>query len=135
MKMQTAILALMAENEKFKFVSVRFPTSDRGYTYKTMLDLVEGDKVLVDTASGMQIVTVREVLDISDVDLEANYEYKWVVQKVDFTEFEQYKQMEDDLLKYLRKKQRAHAVKAVTAGLFEDATEEEKATVKALVRL
>lgn len=131
MKMSTAVQYVLAENEKFKFVACTFDTSSTRYTYKTTLDVEVGDILLVETNAGLAKVVVRDILDITDVDLDA-YEYKWVVQKVDFTYFEQCKEAEAAVLKVLREKQRRHVAKQAVDGLL---TDDEHEQVKALVRL
>ena len=59
----------------------------RKYSYKTSLDLEVGDIVLVDSPSnGIVAVTVRSVNDTLSPNKEAT---KWIIQKVDFSEWEE----------------------------------------------
>jgi len=56
------------------------------YTYKALLsdNLQEGDCVVVDSPSrGLTLVTVVAVHSTPKIDLDAPFTYKWIVQKVD----------------------------------------------------
>ena len=131
MKISEAAQYLLAENEDFKFAACTFQGASVRYTYKTLLDVEVGDFVLVDTASGVQIVVVRDVLQIEDVDAGA-YEYKWIIGKVDWTHMKECEAMEEAVLKKLRAAQRKHiANQALTTML----TDEDADEVKKLVRL
>ena len=134
MKIHTVLQAMQAENTAFKFVGIKFPTSSQTYHYKTILDLAVGDNVVVDTPSGMQVVRVYEVLTADQVDLSA-YTYKWVVQKVDVTQYNELLDKETQLLNLIRAKQREHAAKAALNAFIGDTDEATQQQVKALVRL
>ncbi len=124
--------AMLTKNEQFKFVSCTFQTSAKEYTYKTLLDVNAGDTVLVDTASGLQIVRVQRVLEVDEVDL-AEYDYKWVVQIINLDHFTAVKEMEEKLKQDIRNKIRNKIADNALAQLYDGAEGVEQ--VKKLVRL
>lgn len=124
--------AMLTKNEQFKFVSCTFQTSAKEYTYKTLLDVKAGDTVLVDTASGLQIVRVQKVLEVDEVDL-SEYDYKWVVQVIDLSHFLAVKEMEQKLQQDVRNKIRNKIADSALAQLYDGEAGSEQ--VKRLVRL
>lgn len=80
------VVALM--DESANTVKVVFPegNNSKRYTFLTDQPFEVGDHAVVEswyTSSGMAIVEVVEVDDVPDIDPEANYEYRWLVQRVD----------------------------------------------------
>lgn len=63
--------------------------SAQGYIYKVPLawDLQVDDELIVDTSAGLIMTTVVRVDDVPEIDVDANFDYKWAVQKVDRTEY------------------------------------------------
>ena len=64
----------------------------RGYTYKVpkSWDIKEGDTLIVLTErNGLSFVHVVSVDDMPDIDVDADFHYRWAVQKVDLTEFQE----------------------------------------------
>lgn len=64
----------------------------RGYTYKVpkAWDIKEGDTLIVLTErAGLAFVHVVSVDDMPDIDVDADFHYRWAVQKVDLTEFQE----------------------------------------------
>lgn len=62
------------------------PTNAAVYTYKVppKLKLEAGDLVIVQVRKdGLEIGKVREVHDVAMIDPEADFEYRWIVQKLD----------------------------------------------------
>lgn len=65
--------------------------TEKTYTYKCPddIELELGDKVLVDSPrNGLCIATVVRKDDFADIDLNADFTYKWIVQKVDRTRYD-----------------------------------------------
>ena len=121
--MQAVNLLLKEHLEGFKFVSVVFnvkqPTNQQKvYTYKTNLNLVADDLVVVQTHDG-KFETVR-VVDI-DVIPSGDYEYKWIVAKLDLIPFETVKEVEAEVKLILqdneREKQEKERAKALKKEL------------------
>ena len=76
--------------ENFYTVGVSFKNSGKVYTYKAAKDIkleVE-DCVIVQTVYGFEIVDVVRVdEDASGIDLSLNCKYKFIVQKIDLTQY------------------------------------------------
>ena len=98
--------------EKVRVVSVRFPTSNKSYFYKTKdSSIFPGDYVVLETPySGISAVQVDHVGTPREFELSIQLlgSCKWVVQKVYFTEYLQNKvneeQVQKDLLKSIEAK-------------------------------
>lgn len=69
------------------YVRVAFPGGNRLYTYRTHEPLNKMDQVVVMAPRGLDIVTVHSMIDVEKVDLNVSFEYKWIVQKIDMTEY------------------------------------------------
>lgn len=58
------------------------------YTYKAPLGLIEGDQVVVEMPGGhMRVLDVVKVDETPQIDVDSDIDYKWVVQKVDKTQY------------------------------------------------
>lgn len=87
---------------------------NKTWTFKVPLawDIKAGDIAVVksNNGHGLSFVHVVSVDAIPDIDIDANFEYKWLVQKVDTTEFdalvEKEKTFGDTMLEIERVKQR-----------------------------
>lgn len=72
----------------FKTVGCMFSGSGKLYTYKTRLDLVKGDKVVVDVNGEFKVVEVGAVHSTPQIDPKAAKGfYKWIVSKVDLEHY------------------------------------------------
>lgn len=114
------IPALLMDN--VTTVGVEFTESFKTYTFKTNLDLEVGDWILVPSKnSGYEpkIVKVTEVHD--EPILHDQYEYKWVISKVDFDNYYDLIDQEKKIAEYLAqaeaKRVRATALDVVAAHL------------------
>jgi hypothetical protein len=132
--LNNAVLAMLADNEKFKFVSVTFPASTKLYHYKTNLLLQAGDTVLVNTQTGLKAAEAVELIDYLDMATTDSMEYKWIVQLVDTTEYDKVVAVELELVKALRTHQRKRMKEQATAALFESLGEAAD-EIKKLIRL
>lgn len=96
---------LLAQNKDFKFVGVNFTSfyndhsqalkTGKTYHYKTTEDFEIGDNAVVDVQGELKIVRVVELdclLSLSD-----NISYKWIVSKVDKTEYSRCQEVEKEL--------------------------------------
>lgn len=130
--------AILALNEKFRFIKVQFANSAKTYTYKTIDDSIEvGDKVLVDSPSqGMVVVTVAEVCKAHEVDLnEQRFKYKWIVQKIDLLAYETLCKAEEAVEQRVAKAKIAKTQVCIQDELRQLMTDEEIADTVRLVRL
>lgn len=86
-----------------KIVSVKFEEYGKAYCYLTDLDLVVGDKAIVESPSGFAVVNV---IDVDCQNIKAS---KWIVDKVDFTAYDERKARQErlhDLKKSMDKKRK-----------------------------
>jgi len=96
---------LLAQNKNFKFIGVNFTTfysdstkplkAGKTYYYKTTEDFEIGDDAVVDVHGELKIVRITE-LDCM-LDINTNIKYKWIVSKVDKTEYERCQEVEKEL--------------------------------------
>lgn len=93
--------------KEFKTVGVQFDGTGRYYTYKTLLHLAIGDKVVVDVNGVYKVVDVVEVHSKPKIDPKATFAYKWIVSKVDL-----------DGYKYIKKLDAKPLVKKPIGGFF-----------------
>lgn len=117
-----AILA--SENTAFKFVKVAFsdyPTNNsKLHTYKTTLEVEEGDSVIVNTPSeGFKVVKVHEVLDITEVEQNPGFSYKWVVDRINVKNYEKCVDAEKSMAKEIRAAMQAKRLKELQDQMAE----------------
>lgn len=74
--------------QAINYVAVAFPEGNRLYTYRTTQVFEPKDLLVVPSPRGPQLVRVHHMLPIEKVKLDVPFEYKWVIQKVDFTEYD-----------------------------------------------
>ncbi len=72
----------------FKTVSVQYPTSLVNYTFMTDEECKVGDKAVVFTNGRWNVVTIMEIHD--GPQLKENYNYTWLVQIVDRTNYDKH---------------------------------------------
>ena len=73
----------------FLVVAVQFDNYPKTYHYKTMFENVEvGHKLVVDSPSGLSVVTVTDVLPERGVEISTKYELKWIVDTVNLSFYE-----------------------------------------------
>ena len=134
-QLSNAVMAVLAQDSKFCFVSVTFAGSTKKYLYKTSIqNLQPGDVCLVETTPGVyKSVTVEETHDYLDVELEESVSYKWIVNVVDTTEYDRIVAMEEDISKTLRNAQRRRMREQAASALINEFGSD--VDIKALVRL
>jgi len=129
--------AIFASNPSFCFLQCAFANSARLYTYKALGEFAEGDKVLVDSPSqGLVVVSVVKVLKPTQVDLQpTQFEYKWVVQKVDFTHFNSLVELEAEMRAKITKTKIEKEQQKLIEQLHDTLPEEQVQELTKLVRL
>lgn len=95
------------------------------YTYKCAdLTIKAGELAIVHVAGGFKLVTVMVVDKEPQIDLDADFTYQWIVQKVDTTTYDKLNESEAKFNKALveveKVSQRDLLMKKVTEGLPED---------------
>jgi hypothetical protein len=106
---QRHLLALIQNG--YTTVQVRFDNTPKTYTYKARGHIEVGDCVIVDTPrNGLTLAHVVGVDKLPRIDIDADFTYKWIVQRVDRTEYdrtmEQEKAFMDTLQEIERVRQR-----------------------------
>lgn len=103
-----------------------YDRGERAYVYKVpkAWNVAVDDQLIVLTSqSGLSIVTVVHVDLEPDIDIDANHDYKWAVQKIDLTEFrdltEREKAFKDQMTQIERVKQRESLVNSFRDSLPE----------------
>jgi len=89
-EMQNHMVELLLEN--FYTIGIRFNNSAKVYTYKVAKDielLADEDQVIVATTSGFEIVNVTRVDEGMNIDLSSDIKYKFIVQKLDRTQYDE----------------------------------------------
>lgn len=137
------LMAMLTEN--LKTVAVQFKdyegeATGGHYTYKTDLELTVGDEVIVKSPStGFTVAVVSEVHNFAELDETAEYEYKWVVQKVDAEGYKARLEEEDKVAKELAviqgKAKRSKVIANLKTALGLGEGEESKELDELLTRL
>jgi hypothetical protein len=128
-------LLIADANPALTFLKVTFPGSNKQYTYKTIEDIKEGDSAVVDAPSGLTVVNVVEAIPAVEYDMNFGFPVKWVVQKIDCTNYERCVQMERQVRKQLSVLQQVKQRKEFILGLEQELGKDGIDAVKKLVRL
>jgi hypothetical protein len=97
-------------------VRVKYDKNGVLYTFKVLRDLIlePGDLVLIESTRGFfRTVEVVSVDKNPDIDYEAPFEYKWIVSKVDLSDYQNIKQREQQILdkiEFLKRQQKQQSV-------------------------
>lgn len=128
---------LLAQNEHFNLVKVAFKNGQRLYTYKSLIpDLEAGDTVIVESPSeGLVTVVVHSVHKLHELALKADIHYKWIVQKVDLTEYERVQSAEAEAQKVINNAQTKKLHEEMRENLKDQLGADTLETVTKLVRL
>lgn len=135
--MTNEINMLLAQNPNFKFVKVLFsPNATKLYTYKMLEDVEIGQQVIVDTPdNGLIVVKVEQILKLHELDLNPHYAYKWVVQVIDTTKYDEYREKENEVKKVINEAKTAALVETMQNDLQARIGDAAFDSVQKLVRL
>lgn len=128
---------ILTENEDFKFVEVVFSpyTGLNTYTYKTLrTDLEVDDLVVVPTNKFHQVAKIKGFIDPLDITLQ-DFKYKWIIQKVDTTDYDKCVEMEDAVNAKLTAATRRAKAEELKRQVTEQLTAEERSETTKLLRL
>lgn len=97
----------------------------RLYTYKVKLsdNPKVGQTAIVMVARGLVMVTIVEVHDVPKIDLDAKFDYKWLVQLVDLGQYNALLQSEENfklMLQSIERKKQVAAIKAEVLDMYKD---------------
>jgi len=129
-------LFLATQNRDFKIVVVTFPGSPKPYHYKTLEANINAcDLVVVEAPGGFKIVEVLEVLNPLETEFSSRYQLKWLVCKVDTTNYDKCVEMEKEATKALNQLKYAKRSEEVVEQLNERLGKAGVDIVTKLVRL
>lgn len=108
------LLALLQSG--YTTIEVMFPVTDssklpKAYTYKARLEdnIQKGDHVVVDSPSkGLTVVEVVNVHKTPNIDLDAPFTYKWIVQKINRAAYDDTLAKEAEFLETMMEVERVH---------------------------
>lgn len=81
-------------------------TGTKCYTFKTLEDFEVGDfAIVMNTRNEPEVVRIKELHDVPQIDLSAPYAYKWLVSKVNLEAYEQQLKKDNELTDHIRKMQ------------------------------
>lgn len=121
--------------------SVKGVVSSNTFTYKApkAFNLATGDKVIVDSpTNGLTVVTVVNVHQYGDINIDAPFDYKWIVQKVDTSGYHERLNREKEFMDALRDAEvlrRRQMAKKIFVESLGEGTEARKAFEDALFKL
>lgn len=130
---------LLSANKSLKFVKAVFwPNIVSQYTYKTYLDFEADDFAVVQVKNEYKVVRIVSVSSfdeiVHDIDY-SKYSIKWIVQRIDFEEFDASVEAEASLLTELKKAKNEAERKAVINSLVEELGQSAVKKLTKLVRL
>lgn len=116
--------SLLSESKDLKFVKAVFwPNTVSSYTYKTCLDVAVDDFAVVKVKNEYKVVRIVSVHAFEEVmhtiDYNA-YSIKWLVQRVDFSEFDHCVQNEAEIVEELKKAKSSAERKTLIKELKEE---------------
>lgn len=128
---------LLAQNEAFRFVQVTFPGSpNKPYTYKTLTPFEPGDTAVVHTPSdGFKCVEVQKVLQLHELETSQHIKYKWIVQKVETTNYNELVDKENEAQALLNTSKTKKLVDELREDLVDRIGEDQVAELQKLTRL
>lgn len=85
MNTNAILVALLQAQRGMTTANVRISGSKDKYTYKVQpgMQLKPKDRVVVQCGATQKVAEVVEVHTTAQIDPEANFEYKWIIQKID----------------------------------------------------
>lgn len=128
MKTQNIAALLM---DGLKTIGVKFPDSNKIYTYKTLDNYEVGDYAIVCAHNTvLKIVDVAEVHTVPQIDPESSLKFQWIVQRIDFDNYKKLQEREDEFNNHLlilqQKTVKANAKALLSEALGLDSNEVEK---------
>lgn len=119
--------------QDFNTVGVRFTDSNKEYTYKTNDTFELGDSAVVCPNGILKIVRISRVDETPQIDFGSNVEYKWIVQKIDTTNYANITDQEERMAVELRKSIANKKRNEVKAALIEQIGAEGEAELLSII--
>ena len=104
------------------------------YNYVTHLQVAVGDYVCVEAAGQHKVVEVVHVDDGVKIEPSAEYELRWVIAKVDFSEHEANMQRNDQILQVVAEAYQANLRRSFAQQILSGVSDEQRASLTALLK-
>lgn len=95
------LVSLLQATKGVNTVKVKFSGGGAAYTYKTLDHHRAGDFVVVEAREAYGIAKVIEMDEVPDINPDADFDLKWVVQTVDSTRIDAIKEEEQILARQI----------------------------------
>lgn len=118
-----ALVSLLQATKGVMTVKVKFSDGGAGYTYKTLTEHKPGDFVVVEAKSAYSIAKVIAMDEVPDINPDADFELKWVVQPVDTARIDEIRAEEQRLARQISLTEARKRIENVIADLGLDVTE------------
>tara|TARA_R110000851_G_C13101976_1_gene568695 strand:- start:17362 stop:17805 length:444 start_codon:yes stop_codon:yes gene_type:complete len=106
--------ATLIVGEELKAVKVQFTKNGIGYSYLCAHEVEVGQQVVVSGFEGkLKIVTVTEVIDALDLNLDVDYEYKLVLSTIDTAKHDHVVTIRDQLKLAIDREQRRVVLESI----------------------
>ena len=95
------LVALLQATQGVRTVKVKFSNGGSAYTYKTLETHRTGDFVVVEAREAYSVAKVIEMDEVPDINPDADFDLKWVVQYVDTTRLDAIREEEAALARQI----------------------------------
>lgn len=119
----SALVSLLQATKGVMTVKVKFSNGGTAYTYKTLIEHNPGDFVVVEAREAYSIAKVIEMDEVPDINPEADFDLKWVIQSVDLSRIEQIRLEEKRLARQISLTEARKRIKNVIDDLGIDVSE------------
>ena len=103
------------------------------YTYKAKKGSYKpGDVAVVETNGQYKFVRIAIVDETPNIDPYASFEYQWLIQKIDFTDYQKALDAEKTLMEYLRNAERTQLIDSVKNEVKESLPESAMQDINAI---
>lgn len=97
----TTLVSLLQATQGVQTVKVKFSNGGASYTYKTLETHRPGDFVVVEARDAFSVAKVIEMDEVADINPDADFELKWVIQRIDPARIEAIKREEEVLARQI----------------------------------
>lgn len=95
------------------------PSTNRHYTYKARMPIAVGDIAVVEVREKLALVKIVVVNDVPQINVDADYDYKWLIQRIDRTTYDKTLAVEKKFAEAMQAAEKAHQ-RLVLAQKFTD---------------
>ena len=110
------LVALLQATKGVRTVKVKFSNGGAAYTYKTLDTHRPNDFVVVEAREAYSVAKVIEMDEVPDINPEADFELKWVVQSIDTARIDAIKDEEKTLARQIAMNEAKRRIQDVLAS-------------------